>query len=101
MAKKDKELIKVLRSCGVRKKLARELGIEASNGKPSKKLVRSTQNLRSATSVLEERVRQAQREDAGKKAAWNRKATLPREAPPRRTQLEPEQDIRGSVPLIS
>lgn len=76
MAKKDKELIEALRSGGVRKKVARELSdaaTEAKHGKPSKEFVRSAENLRTATSVLEERVRESQRSEAGKKAARTRK----------------------------
>jgi hypothetical protein len=76
MAKKDKELIETLRSGGVRKKVARELSdaaAEAKGGRPSKELTRSVESLRTATSVLEERVRESQRIDAGKKAARTRK----------------------------
>jgi hypothetical protein len=76
MAKKDKELIDALRSGGVRKKRARELSkatTKAKHGKPSKELTQSVDDLRIATSVLEDRVRESQRNEAGKKAARTRK----------------------------
>ncbi len=76
MAKKDKELIDALRSGGVRKKVARglsEAATEAKQGGPSKELTKSVENLRAATSVLEDRVRESQRHEAGRKAARTRK----------------------------
>jgi hypothetical protein len=76
MAKKDKELMDALRSGGVRKKVARDISdaaTEAKRGKPSKDLAKSVEHLRTATSVLEERVRESQRSEAGKKAARTRK----------------------------
>ena len=98
MAKKDKELIKALRSGGVRKKVARELGTEARNGKPSKELVRSAENLRTATSVLEERVREAQRKEAGQKAARTRKRNgAKRSAAAQKAARTRVRHTRGSV----
>ncbi len=76
MAKNDKELIQALRTSGMRKKVARELSeatAEAKHGKPSKELTRSVESLRAATSVLEDRVNESQRREAGRKAARTRK----------------------------
>jgi hypothetical protein len=76
MAKKDKELIQALRAGGVRKKIARGLSAataDAKRGRPSQELAASVENLRAATSVLEDRVRESQRSEAGKKAARTRK----------------------------
>ena len=100
MAKKDKELIKALRSGGVRKKVARELSdaaSEAKHGKPSKEIRCGRWKTSVSVVVLEERVREALRSQGGRMAARTRNRTRTSGAPPRRTQREPVQDMRGSV----
>ena len=76
MAKKDNELYGVLRSGGLRKKVARELSdsaADAEHSRPSRSLERAVAELRSATLELERRLEHSHRREAGHKAARTRK----------------------------
>jgi hypothetical protein len=76
MAKqKDQDLFNVLRSNGLRKKLARALSrsADAAGDKRSKALSASAENLREVASSLDKRAVNRKRSAAGKKAALTRK----------------------------
>lgn len=76
MAKNDKDLFDSLRKSGVRKKVAKaasESAAKAKNGKPTKAVTRTVENLKQAASDLESHVHGSSRSEAAKKAAQTRK----------------------------
>lgn len=77
MAKKqDKDLLKTLRSGGVRRSVARFLAESTGSGKRGKKPTRvsaTVDNLKAAVGELDRRVLGSRRSEAAKKAARTRK----------------------------
>jgi hypothetical protein len=74
MAKRqDKDLLKTLRSGGVRKSVARFLAESTGRGKPPTRAARTVGSLKAAVGELESRVLGSQRSEAAKKAARTRK----------------------------
>lgn len=74
--KSDKDLRKLLRASGVRKKVARALaestGRSNNSGKQPKLVEATLENFRKASAELDSRVRGSQRSEAAKKAARTR-----------------------------
>lgn len=92
--KSDKDLRKMLRAGGVRKKVARALAESTgrSNRGKQPKLVETTlENFRKASAELDSRVRGSRRSEAAKKAARTRK----REAAQRRASAQKRARTRA------
>ena len=77
MAKKeDKDLLRTLQESGLRKKVARDLTESAGRtdqGKQSKTVTQTVENLRTAATQLEDRSTSSRRSEAAKQAAGTRK----------------------------
>lgn len=76
MAKKDNDLVDMLRDSGMRKKVARAVAESADgtkHGNPPEAIAKTVERLRNAASELESRADDSRRTESAKKAARTRK----------------------------